>query len=169
LVLTVQNPNATSYERPPLVLRVGQQTNTTTHEATTRNLSTIGPFQTKIYRIPVTFPAPSIGEHQVVGTIGNAGLSSNFIVRTWLFPWGLLIVLIILLEIILLAITRYFRERRRRREEEAALLAAAEAGPPTGELAAVGAAVGAGVAAGEAADGVVADAPPPRPPPPPVL
>ncbi len=177
LVLTVRNPNPTAYVQPPLVLTVGQQTNTTTHEATIRNLATIGAYATKIYQVPVTFPAISIGEHQVVGTVGNAGLTNSFIVKTWLFPWGLLIVLLVVLELILLAITRYFRERRRRREEEEARLAADQAGPPTGEVpavAAVGAVVGAGVGA-EAGAGdspaaaAPAETPPPRPPPPPVL
>ena len=177
LVLTVRNPNPTPYIDPPLVLAVGAQSNITTHEATTRNLATIGAYQTKIYQVPVTFPAISIGEHQVVGVVGNSGLSRAFVVKTWLFPWGLLIVLLVVLELILLAITRYFRERRRRREEEEARLAADQAGPPTGEVpavAAVGAAVGAGVGA-EAGAGdsraaaAPAESPAPSSAPPPVL
>ncbi len=176
LVLTVRNPNPAAYVSPPLVLAIGNTSDTSTHEATTHSLSTIGPYGVKTYQIPVTFPAVAIGEHQVVGTVGNAGLSRSFEVQTWLFPWGLLLVILVLLEIILLLITRYFRERRRRREAaaaaaEAAGLAATPEGeePPTGEVAAVGAAVGAGSAAGEASEAGAAESPPPRPPHPPVF
>ena len=117
LVLTVRNPNNGPYVNPPLVLAIGNAGDTTTHEATTQNLSTIGADATKTYQIPVSFPAVSVGEHQVVGIVGNAGLSKSFKVQTWLFPWGLLVVILIVLELLLLAITRYFRERRRRKEE----------------------------------------------------
>jgi hypothetical protein len=164
LVLTVHNPNPAPYVFPPLVLAVGNKTDTTTHEATTRNLSTIGPFATKIYRVPVSFPAVSIGEHQVIGTVGNAGLARSFEVQTWLFPWGLLIAVLIVLEILLLLITSWFRERRRRREEAEAAAAAGgpvddgDLGPTTGEMAAVGAGSG-DVAEGTAAGPVDAPAP----------
>ncbi len=176
LVITVRNPNSAAYVNPPLILAIGNASDTTTHEATTRNLATIGPNAVNIYRIPVSFPAVSIGEHQVTGIIGNVGLSRSFQVQTWLFPWGLLIVLLIVLELILLLVTRYFRERRRRREAEEARLAADQEGPEleeVAEVAAVGAAVGAGVgagaSAGEPAEAAPAESPAPRPPPPPVL
>jgi hypothetical protein len=171
LVLTIHNPNPAAYVSPPLILFVGNQSDTTTHEATSRNLSTIGPYATKTYQIPISFPAVSIGEHQVVGTVGNAGLSRSFIVKTWLFPWGLLVVVLIVLELLLLAITHYFRERRRRREEaEGAALVAGDldGAPATGEVpavgAAVGAAVGVGSSAGEPAEPQVEESPPPHPP-----
>jgi hypothetical protein len=64
----------------------------------------------------VTFPAVSIGEHQVIGVLGNPGFSTHFEVQTWLFPWGVAVVLLIVLEIIALLITRGFRERRRRKD-----------------------------------------------------
>lgn len=40
--------------------------------------------QIRTNRIPVSFPALSIGVHQVVGVIGSPG----FTVSTRLFPWG---------------------------------------------------------------------------------
>ena len=106
LVVTVRNPNNAAYVNPPLILAIGNAGDTTTHEATTQNLPTIGANATNTYRIPVSFPAVSIGEHQVVGIVGNAGLSKAFKVQTWLFPWGLLLAALIVLELLLLAITR---------------------------------------------------------------
>ena len=180
LVLTVRNPNDGAYVNPPLILAIGNAGDTTTHEATTRNLSTIGADATKTYQIPVSFPSVSVGEHQVVGIVGNAGLSKSFEVETWLFPWGLLVVILIVLELLLLAITRYFRERRRRKEEAGG--AAGQPGgpddaPPTGEVptvgepvtAGVGAGIGAGALAGESGDAAGAEVSPARPPHPPVL
>ena len=181
LVITVRNPNNGPYVNPPLVLAIGNAGDTTTHEATTQNLPTIGADATKTYQIPVSFPAVSVGEHQVVGIVGNAGLAKSFKVQTWLFPWGLLVVILIVLELILLAITRYFRERRRRKEEAEG--AAGPPGgldddPPTGEVPAVGEPVPAGVGAGAVGAGAVAGAaaepagsavPPERPPHPPVF
>jgi hypothetical protein len=120
LIVTVHNPNPTPYVFPPLVLSVGQSKDTTTREATTQRLATIPPLKTATYEIPVTFPAVSIGEHQVIGVLGNPGFSTHFEVQTWLFPWGLAVVLLIVLEIIALLITRGFRERRRRKEALAA-------------------------------------------------
>ena len=74
LVITVRNPNSAAYVNPPLILAIGNPSDTTTHEATTRNLATIGPNAVNIYRIPVSFPhRMSIGEHQVTGIIGNGG------------------------------------------------------------------------------------------------
>jgi hypothetical protein len=176
LTLTIRNPNAVPYVSPPLVLAVGNPTDTTTHEATTRNLPTFSAHQTRTFQIPVQFPAVSIGEHQVVGIVGNAGLSKAFKVQTWLFPWGLLVVILIVLEILLLLTTRYFRERRRRKEEAegaAGLTNGPEDAPPTGEVPAVGepvtAGVGAGTLAGEPVESAAGEAPPPRPPHPPVL
>jgi len=135
LVITVQNPNASPYQNPPLILSIGEQTNTTTEEATTQPLATIGGEQTVTYRVPVSFPALSIGQHQIVGVLGNAGLSRSFEVKTWLFPWGLLVVALILLEVIALTITRAVRRRRRRREADAAPPEEREDGdPPTEEL-----------------------------------
>jgi hypothetical protein len=116
VIVTVHNPNSSPYLFPPLVLTVGQSKDTTTREATTQRLATIGPFKTQTYEIPVSFPAVSVGEHQVVGVLGNAGYSTRFEVKTWLFPWGLAMVVLIVLEIIALLITRGFRERRRRKE-----------------------------------------------------
>jgi hypothetical protein len=176
LVVTVRNPNAAAYVSPPLVLFVGNKSDITTHEATTTNLASLGPNQTKVYRIPVSFPSVSIGEHQVIGVVGNPGLSRSFEVQTWLFPWGLLVVILIVLELLLLAITRYFRERRRRREEEEGAIGDAgglDDAPPTGEVpavepvpAGVGAAVGG--LAGDSAGPAATDSPV-RPPHPPVL
>jgi hypothetical protein len=178
LVFTVRNPNSAAYVNPPLILAIGNAGDTTTHEATTQNLSTIGPNATKTYEIPVSFPAVSIGEHQVVGIVGNAGLSKAFKVQTWLFPWGLLVVILIVLEILLLLTTRYFRERRRRKEEAqgaAALADGVDGAPPTGEVPAVGEPVTAGVGASsgaptaEPSESAAGEAPPARPPHPPVL
>jgi hypothetical protein len=176
LVITVRNPNSSAYVSPPLVLAIGNAGDTTTHEATTQNLATIGANSTKTYQIPISFPAVSIGEHQVVGIVGNAGLSKAFKVQTWLFPWGLLIVILIVLELLLLAITRYFRERRRRKEEAEGALAQGgdlDDAPPTGEVPAVGEPVPAGVGAAglsaEAAPPAGVEAPPAPPPHPPVL
>jgi hypothetical protein len=181
LILTIHNPNSVPYVSPPLVLFVGNKSDITTHEATTQNLPTIGPNGTRTFSIPVSFPALSIGEHQVYGVVGNVGLSRTFEVQTWLFPWGLLVVLLLLLEIILLATTRYFRERRRRREEEAAAAAGLVEGdlePPTGEVpavvgepvpAAVGVAAGSGDATADGSAPAAPEAPPERPPHPPVF
>jgi len=176
LVLTVRNPNNGPYVNPPLVLAIGNAGDTTTHEATTQNLSTIGANATKTYRIPVSFPAVSIGEHQVVGIVGNAGLAHSFKVQTWLFPWGLLVVILVVLELILLALTAYFRERRRRKEAAEGALAPApdpEDDLPTGEVPAVGepvaAAVGVGALAGGPAEAAGGEGPAERPPHPPVL
>ena len=178
LVITVRNPNTSAYVNPPLILAIGNAGDTTTHEATTQNLATIGANAVKTYQIPVSFPAVSVGEHQVVGIVGDAGLSKSFKVQTWLFPWGLLVVILIVLELILLAITRYFRERRRRREEAEAAAALAESpdvAPPTGEVPAVAvgepvaAGVGAGTLAGDPVESTGGEAPPAPPPHPPVL
>ena len=114
LVVTVFNPNRTSYVNPPLVLTVGSNAATSTKEATSVPLASLGPLQTRTYRVPVSFPAFSIGEYQVHGLLGSAGMTTHFSVSTWLIPWGLLVLLLIVLEIILLAITRAVRERRRR-------------------------------------------------------
>jgi hypothetical protein len=116
LIVTVRNPNPTPYAFPPLVLSVGQSRDTTTREATSQRLATIPPLKTQTYEIPVSFPAVSVGEHQVIGVLGNPGFSTHFEVKTWLFPWGLAVVVLIVLEIIALLITRAFRERRRRRD-----------------------------------------------------
>jgi hypothetical protein len=115
LVLTVHNPNSVAYAFPPLVLAIGQRKDTTTREATNHSLATIGPFKTETYDVPVSFPVVSIGEHQVNGILGNAGYTTQFEVKTWLFPWGLLLVALIVLQIIALLITRAIRERRRRK------------------------------------------------------
>ena len=159
LVITVRNPNPAPYANPPLVLRIGQTDNTTTKEATVHNLATIGPDQTQTYKVPVSFPALAIGEHEVVGRVGDSGLSVSFTVQTWLFPWGLLIVALIVLEILLLLLTRYIRERRRKREEEEGKVHE-ELGPPTPPdgVPAVGALVGAAAAGadGAAGDGAAA-------------
>ena len=116
LVLTVHNPNDVAYTFPPLVLAIGQSKDITTQEATTQKLETIGAYKTATYDIPVAFPAVSIGEHQVAGVLGNPGYTTKFLVKTWLFPWGLLAVALVVLEIIALLITRFIRERRRRKE-----------------------------------------------------
>ncbi|MFZ0251531.1 MAG: hypothetical protein WAL61_16430 [Acidimicrobiales bacterium] len=176
LVVTVRNPNNAAYVNPPLILAIGNAGDTTTHEATTQNLPTIGANATNTYRIPVSFPAVSIGEHQVVGIVGESGLSRAFKVQTWLFPWGLLLAALIVLELLLLAITRYFRERRRRKEEAegaAGVPGDLDDAPPTGEVPAVGepvgAAVGVGALAGGPAEAAGGEVAPERPPHPPVL
>jgi hypothetical protein len=115
LVITVHNPNSLPYVFPPLVLAVGQNSDTTTKEATNQKLETIEPGKTQTYDIPISFPAVSIGEHQVSGILGNPGFTTRFEVKTWLFPWGLLAVALIVLQIIALLITRAIRERRRRK------------------------------------------------------
>ena len=146
LVISIRNPNAAPYADPPLQLSVGAQADTTSNRVTTYRLSTIGPHQTKTYEVRVTFPAFSIGEHEVVGTVGGVGLSRTLVVNTWLFPWGLLVVLVVLIEVVLLSLTRFIRERRRRREAEGQL-DLRDQGPSTEETVAVGAVVGAGVGA----------------------
>jgi hypothetical protein len=118
LVLTVHNPNKTAYSSPPLLLGVGNFSGTSSKELSNAPLGTIGPDQTRTYRIPVTFPDLSIGEHHVVGVLGDAGLMTNFKVSTWLFPWGLLVLVIVLVEVIALGVTRGIRLRRRRRPGE---------------------------------------------------
>ncbi len=144
LVLTVHNPNPTPYLFPPLVLAVGQDKDLTTLEATTQRLDTIDGDKTETYDIPVSFPAFSVGEHQVVGKLGNAGTTVRFQVGTWLMPWGLVLIVLIVLELIALAITRYFRERRRRKDEQerAALAPPPSSRPPVLAAAAVAAAAG---------------------------
>jgi hypothetical protein len=116
LVLTVHNPNDVPYTFPPLVLAIGQSKDTTTQEATNQRLATIPAHRTQTYVIQVSFPAVSVGEHQVFGVLGNPGFSTHFLVKTWLFPWGLALVVLVVLEIIALLITRAFRESRRRKD-----------------------------------------------------
>jgi hypothetical protein len=116
LVLTVYNPDSVPYVMPSLVLSAGTPADLRAHETTGRRLASIGAGRTTTYRVPLSFPAFSVGEQHVVGVIGNAGLTRTFAVQTRLFPWGLLVPALILLELVLLTITRFFRERWRRRE-----------------------------------------------------
>jgi hypothetical protein len=118
LVLTVHNPNATPYVDPLLLVHVGPTANTTTFtDWTLHHVATIGAAQTKVYDVAVSFPAFSIGEHQVQAAIGRSTLSRTVTVQTWLFPWGLLAVVLIVIEVLLVLLTRAIRERRRTREE----------------------------------------------------
>lgn len=117
LVLTVHNPNAVPYVSPSLILSFGQPTVLRAHEATARTLGSIAVDGTKTFRIPLTFPAFSIGGQRVAGEIGNAAFSRRFTVATRIFPWGLVIALLVLLEFALFGITGFVRERYRRHHD----------------------------------------------------
>lgn len=117
LVLTVHNPNAVPFVNPSLVLTLGPAANPRSDEATARILGSIAVDGNRTFRIPLTFPAFSMGEQHVAGVIGNAGLSRRITVSTSIFPWGLVIVLLVVLEFALFGITGFVRERHRRQGE----------------------------------------------------
>jgi hypothetical protein len=117
LVLTVHNPNPVPYVRPSLILSFGPLAHAQSDEATALTLDSIAAGGSKTYRIPLTFPAFSVGDQRVAVLIGNAGFSRGFTVGTRVFPWGLLIVLLVLVELALFGVTGLFRERHRRRHD----------------------------------------------------
>lgn len=125
LVLTVHNPDPVPYVTPSLVLSLGAPTDLRADEATAHILGSISADGNRTFRIPLTFPAFSIGDQHVAGVIGNSGLSRRFTVATGVFPWGLLIALLVLLELSLFGITRFFRERFRRHHVDEAVAIAA--------------------------------------------
>jgi hypothetical protein len=132
LILTVHNPNDNIYASPPLVLAIGQNSDTTTHEATNQRLATIGPYGTRRYVIPVGFPAFSIGTHQVSGVLGDAGYTTRFEVRSHFFPWGLPFVALVLVVLIAWALVFAFRAILRRRYEPDGTPIAMEDAVPVG-------------------------------------
>jgi hypothetical protein len=124
LVLTVHNPNPVPYINPPLVLSLGGPTDLREDQATAHILGSISADGNRTFRIPLTFPAFSIGDQHVVGVIGSVGLSRRFTVASGVFPWGLLIALLVLLELALFGITKLFRERYRRHHVDEAVASA---------------------------------------------
>jgi hypothetical protein len=117
LVLTVHNPNRLPYAFPPLAVVVGQSWNT----AARQSLVSIGPYRTRTYDVPVSFPALSFGEQQLNGALGSPGDTTKFAVAIWVFPWGLFLLLLIVVLVIALWVSRAIRRRRRDRGATAGL------------------------------------------------
>jgi hypothetical protein len=134
LVVTVHNPNPVPYIQPSFVMSFGRSVGPRTDEITARTLPSVGAAQDRTYRIPITFPAFSVGDQHVAAVIGNAGLSRRFTVGTRIFPWGLALVLLVLAELLLFGLAGIFRERYRRRHGSVT----SEGSDPTGGLTAGG-------------------------------
>jgi hypothetical protein len=113
LVLTVHNPDQTSYLKPPLLLQVGSGATPSSREATRAPLASIGPGRTRTYRVPLTFPVLAVGDQPVHGVLGSPGLTTTFTVHTSMVPWGLVAVLALLVLLAIALVAWAVRRRRR--------------------------------------------------------
>jgi hypothetical protein len=119
LNLTVHNPNQGIYPHPSLVLSAGRSGGGLT-TVSTSPLASMAPGETTTVHVNVTFPAFTIGNAEVVGSVGDAPLMQHVKVTTTILPWGLIVIALIILQVILLAIRNFLRRRKQRREADAA-------------------------------------------------
>jgi hypothetical protein len=118
LNLTVHNPNQGVYPHPSLALAAGRSGGGLS-TVSTSSLPSMAPGETTTVHVNVVFPALTIGDAQVVGTVGDAALMKRIQVTTTIVPWGLIVIALVILQLILLAIRNALRRRKQRREADA--------------------------------------------------
>lgn len=127
LVLTVQNVGSLPIPTTTLIANIGST------PIELPSLPGLAAGQTRTYRLPVSFPALSVGKTVLSGQIGVlGGQFATFKVPISFYPWAIPLVAIVVGQGLLLAIRNLLRRRIRRRE--AAVRAAALA--PTAAAAA---------------------------------
>ncbi|MDA8267517.1 MAG: hypothetical protein M0013_03965 [Actinomycetota bacterium] len=125
LLVRLRNVSADLIPSTPFVLRAGQGPDPSQVVATPV-LPPLFPGQTVSYRVPVTFPAMSIGHYEVVGSLGSVGQIVPFTARTTLMPWGLLALAAL---VVALTVARAVMRRRRRAARSATGRPVAGRGP----------------------------------------